>query len=265
MTTQFACQVFATSTEFFASKYAVDFDVLEDVAFVESLLDQASDVLSLISGGRIHGICQTTVRPFIPDRAPWTYAIDPQAWTTPLTVMSLGPDDTDWHSGFSTVPLRGPNTDVVQVIVDGVILNPSEYGLLDNSKLFRKVGTWPSTNDMAKTLSKVGTWAIVYRFGASPDYITKQATLELAAELGFPERGRQSHLPPGVTSTSIQGVSLSLRDRADALREADEQLPAVLRFLGVYCPTGIRAPSGVWSPELTHGYKLIQDEGPSGS
>ena len=263
MTTQFACQRFATAAEFFAEDVSCGFNVDDDTTMIESLLDQSSDILYHISGGRIHGICTSTVRPFSPYPA---HRGDWMNWSWPG--HDFGPytaTHENYNGDLATVPLRGPNTDVVTVYIDGVVLNPSEYGLLDNYKLFRKGGlTWPTSNDLTKDLSQVGTWGITFRFGRTPDYVTKQAVIEMASELGAPLKGRESNLPAGVTSANIQGASITVQDRAEALRDGDQQIPAISRFVGLYAPSG-RGVSGVWSPELRHGLVLVEDEGPSGS
>jgi hypothetical protein len=220
-------------------------------------------MLYQLSGGRIHGICQSTVRPFCPDPI-WTGDWMARNWPTYLQTSRVALSHEDYHGGLATIPLRGPATDIVQVIINGTVLNPSEYGLLNNDKLFRRAALWPTTNDLTKPLTEMNTWAITYRFGNPPDYIAKKACIELASELAAPLKGRRSNLGPGITSANIQGASIQLRDRAEALAEGDQQVPAVSRFLGVYAPDQ-RQQSGIWSVELDHGWVLVEDEGPSGS
>jgi hypothetical protein len=166
--------------------------------------------------------------------------------------------------GLDVIPLRGPRTEVLEVVIDGVVLNPSEYGLLDNEYLFRRSGSWPSSNSLTKAPGSVGVFEVQFQFGHVPDFLSRQAAIELAIELTKHLGGLRSSLPPGVTSADIQGARVQLRDIADAIREGDGNMPRVTRFLSVYAPDG-RTKSSVWSPELSHGWALVESEGPAGS
>lgn len=263
MTLQFSCTRFASAAEFFAQECGCPWNATDDTPLVESVLDEASDMLCILSGLRIHGICQVTVRPvgsnacyLDPWRTSygWNWGWDPLAYGT-------GPW---WLQG--TVPLRGPNTDIVDVHIDGALLADSDYGLVNDRYLQRLNGnTWPTANDITLDDTQPGTWSITYKFGRAPDWLTKQATLELACELAREYSNQDNHLPPGVTNAVIQGATVSLPDRADALAQGvNEGIPMVSRFLGVYAPEG-QVRSGVWSPELNLGIDLIEVEGPSGS
>lgn len=265
MTLQFACQPFAVKSALYAANCGCALVSPTDDALADFVLDEASDMIAILSGMRVHGICTKTVRPVTdrycqidPWRSPGGYN-----WGYQWGIYSYGSGPW-WLQG--TVPLRGPNTDVVAVHIDGQQLPLASYGLIENRYLMRKDGAnWPTTNDLTLPDTQVGTWSITYRFGRAPDWLTQQATLELACELAAEYKGGDSHLPPGVTSANIQGANVSLQDRADALRASNgEGIPMLSRFLGIYAPDG-QNRSTVWSPELILGYDLIEDEGPSGS
>lgn len=253
MTLQFSCTRFATIADVYAAECGCALDSPADDGLLEAVLDIASDMLAILSGLRVHGICTRTVRP-VGDGG----------------CFRIGDSSTDYISGpwylQGTIPLRGPNTDIVEVLIDGAPVPLSEYGLIENRYLQRHASPWPASNDITKDDSQVGTWSVTYRFGRAPDFLTKQATIELACELAASALGNDTgHLPPGVTSANIQGASVSLTDRAEALRNGDgEQIPAISRFLGVYAPDG-PGRSSVWSPELNLGIDLLEVEGPSGS
>jgi len=259
MATRFACQPFVSVDDILDSMCGCDLDASEDVELIELMIDQASDMLSIATGGRISGICTVTVRPvaLCNDRIWW----DNAEYLSPFATR-------DWRrqfGGIDTIPLRGPNVDVLEVMIDGVVLNKSEYGLLDNEYLYRKSGCWPTVNDLQKTSLQINTFEITYRFGRDPDKLTRMACTELTCELLKDLKGKPSSLPRGVVSANIQGASLSVRSRAEALRDGDEQIPVVSRFLSVYAYDGPNMVSSVWAPELEQFWNLVEVEGPSGS
>ena len=264
MTRNYACQAFAVADDIFDAPCGCDLDstAAEDIIFVEAMIDQASDMLSLATGGTVSGICTVTVRPVALCNTNTVYygRYEPIIPTFPTH------DHRRRFGGLNTVPLRGPNTDVVEVVINGVVINPAEYGLLDNLYLMRKIGNWPTYQDLTLDDTEAGTWAITYRFGRGADKLTKMACIELACELiKDATPGKQSSLPRGVVGASIQGASITIRDRAEALRDGAEQIPIVARFLSVYAYEGPGFHSGVWSPELDQDWNLVEVEGPSGS
>lgn len=253
MATRYACQPFITADDVLDASCGCDLDAVDDADLIELMIDQASDILSLVTGGVVSGICTVTVRPVNLCHDPYIDSMYPPR---------------DWRrqfGGINTIPLRGPNTDIVEVVVDGVVLNPSEYGLLDNQYLYRKAGCWPQRNDLTSPATQTNTFEITYRFGREPDKLTRMACIELACELLKDVKGKASSLPRGVTSASIQGASISVRNRADALRSGDEQIPVVARFMSIYANDGVNMVAGVWAPELEQFWNLVEVEGPSGS
>lgn len=247
MTLHFACQAFITADDILDGKCGCELDETDDAELIADCIDQASDMLSVISSGMAAGVCTVTVRP--------------------VRLCSDGPaafDTTRRFGGIVTVPLRGPETRVVSVIVDGVVLNPSEYGLLDDRYLFRKVGCWPTSNNLRLDDTNVGTWSITYAFGFV-DKLTRMAATELACELIKDGLGKPNALPRGVTSISVQGASASVRNRAEALRDGDEQIPVLARWMSQYAYDGPHTVSGIYSPELDQGWELVEVEGASGS
>lgn len=245
MSLTFGCSRFITAAQLLANDAcACDVVLPEDLEEVDDVIDMACDMVAILSGGRVRGVCTRTVRP-VGDGGCW-------------------PSDPSWDSApdwlVGTIPLPGPNTDVVEVLIDGVPLSPSEYGLINNTYLKRWSGSWPSTNDLSLDETNVNTFAVTVRTGRPGDRLTIDAVRELACRLLQPDSGL---FPPGVTSASIQGASISIEDAAEVARNADN-LPAVARFLGIYAPDGPNV-SAVYSPELSLGWTLIEREGGSGS
>jgi hypothetical protein len=259
MATRFACAPFLTADQLLDGSCACSFDAADDEELIEDMIDAASDLMSIMTAGVMSGVCRRSVRP-VAARAcsvPSSYGSHPAPYFLP--------DHTTRYGGVNTVPLRGPNVNVIEVVIDGVVLNPSEYGLFDGRNLYRRNGDWPTENNLTKHSTEVGTWEITYEFGWAPDRLARLACLELACELVKDDKGRPNALPRGVTSVNVQGATANLRDRAEALREGVEQIPSLARFLSVWAPDGMNTRSGVWAPELDQFWHLVEVEGPSGS
>lgn len=252
MTLNYSCSRFASVADVIDKGCNCTLDATQDQLLIETVLDEASDMLAILSGLRVHGVCTRTVRPFGNESC------------LPESVWSLSGAPGPWYLQGS-VPLRGPRTDVVEVMIDGVVLPPSEYRLVQDRYLTRVGAAWPTSNSVTGNDTDVGVWSITYRFGYPPDFLTKAAAVELTCEmLDFYGTG-SSNLPDGVVAANIQGAQVSLQGRAEALAEgADELVPAISRFLGIYAPDG-QARSTIWSPELNLGVDLVEVEGPSGS
>lgn len=215
-----------------------------EVDVTEQAIDAASDVLVILSGFRVTGPCTKTVRPISSGVCGFPHGgRHDSIFATPLP-----------YNGIPYIPLRGPNTDVVGVKVDGVALADSDFGLFDGQNLFFRSGRFPSANNLLLADTEAGTWSITFSFGNPIDFITQCAASELACVLAAALLGKKSTLPPGVVSANIQGASVVVDQEA---RDDPGSLPAVARFLDVYAPNG-RNVSGVIFPGLDQGWTLVE-------
>ena len=262
MTTQFACSGFVGINDIYDTECGCNLQEGDDDILVQAMIDQASDMLSLATGGIISGICQVKVRPVYLETGPsYLSRFDRVGYVSRFADF----DHRRRFGGLNSIPLRGPRTDIVRILIDGTQLNLTEYVLLNDRFLVRKSGSWPENNDLTLDEFQKNTFMVEYRFGRPADKLTFMATIELTCELLKDITGRPSGLPRGVQSASIQGASVTIKDRAEALREGGEQIPVVARFLSVYAYDGPNQVSSVWSPELEQSWSLIEFEGPSGS
>jgi hypothetical protein len=239
-----ACESFATVEELLADQLcACDLDE-DDETEIQEAIDAASDILYVLSGGKVTGKCTKTKRP--------------------LRRGGCAPNGYDaWYDlyGVDTIPLPYDLLWVEEVVIDGVVLDPSEYGLIDNRLLYRKVGWWPSSNNLRLDDTEVGTWSITYTFGGQVGWIEKGAALEIACQLIEDDRNGRGYLR-NITSANVQGASVSIEAAASSM--ASRGLPRTERYLGAFISHG-GLPVGVWAPELENGWTLAEVEGPSGS
>lgn len=241
--------------EVLAAACACDLDEDEHGDIITEFADDASDMLYVLSGGRASGRCTRTVWPFRPFSActRWSFG----GWDRGV----YGGYRESWvdYDSIDSIPLMGPETSIEEITIDGLALDPSEYGLLDGYKLFRRSGLWPSANDITKDDSEEGTFTITYSFGRTPNLSWKRAAIELICQMVKSESQSLTRLR-GIVSANVQGVSVTLDN--DEVRSLG--LPEVAKFMDIYGNSG-RGPMGVYSPELNHGWRLLQVSGPSGS
>lgn len=257
MALQFVCSQLCTIADVRATPEGCSFTGVLDAA-ISDAIDEASDMLGILTGLRVHGVCTSTVYPVgsggCGPRNDGYYGGDLSGWG--WSVGSPRNNEADRFGGIQTIPLRGPDTSIVEIKIAGVTLLSTEYKLLDGIYLARVNGGWPSSNSL-----DASGWTITYSYGRAPDYLTRQAAAELAVQLAMFWNGFPNQLPNGLTGANVQGASYSLQDRAEALRAGDEQLPAVARFLGIYAPASAsedgRNRASVWSPELEQGWNLV--------
>jgi hypothetical protein len=216
-------------------------DSSPDDATVGLLIDQASDALTILSGGKIFGRRTITARP---------------SRVRPTCECTCG-------CRMDGIPLEGPDPEVAEVKIDGVVLAASEYGLhsgrdgryyLVRQATGDRPPSWPSCQSDWRPDTEDDTFAITYTYGVHIDWIIERATLELVCDFAADDITKTNQLQPGTTSAILGGVSvgvnsgLTLQERMDRL-QSGVLGGAVTRCLSVHAPGG-RRESEVWAPEL---------------
>lgn len=137
---------------------------------------------------------------------------------------------------------RSPIGEILSVTVDGVALSSSEYRLTRNGWLERVGGTW----DTCAALTEV-----TYTFGEPPPAGGRDSAVTLALELAkdmYDIAG--CRLPKRTTSVQRQGVSITMADPADFLKEGKTGLISVDLWLSAVNPQARPRRGGVWSPDV---------------
>jgi len=200
------------------------------------MIDQASDILAILTGGKVSGRCQDVVRPC--GGAPCGC----------LRQSSCG------CSPIDRITLAGPNPYIDEILIDG--LNFTEFALVDEDQLIRTDGlNWPGGQNLATASSEVGTFEITYTHGLDIPQLAKDACAEIVCSFiaSGPQDSRKSH--PNTRGMSISGVQITLEQQAMEIQRRSFMLPFVIRLITVYAPNG-PTPSFVYSPELEDGWRL---------
>jgi len=211
----------------------------------------ASDLLWTLSGRRF-GLCDATIRPCRRSCWPnpgwgwgwWNGSGGWWGWPYPVNLGggiwvncgcgSCG--DTCACTPLEEVQLAYPVASVTQVMIDGVVLNPSAYLLYDHRILVRvDGGSWPLCNDLTKTTG-VGAWHITASYGVEVPPSGKLAVGQLAVEIAKDCAGAACALPRNITSITRQGVSQTFNQKGPTLVFG---LPLVDAFLRAHNPAGV--------------------------
>lgn len=234
-----------------------------DYQMLERAAHAATELLYPLSGSQFSGDCTSTFRPCGKSSCsgPWG-AWSGSYWTGDIAASA--------HRGCSCspldrIPLAGHARRIVEVTIDGLVVDPTTYRLDEGMWLTRVNDPldplvplyWPSCEDARRPLSEEGTFGITYVYGRPVPVAGLLAAKELACAVyvtcttSDPE---SCPLPNGVTQIIRQGITINLNGFATwGLKEGTWQtgLPLVDAFLNAVNPRGVRkGRAQVWSPDL---------------
>lgn len=204
----------------------------------------ATEVLWALSGQRF-GICDVTLRP-CRDACAEGYGTweDWGGAYNPGGSFTGGPRPWWWNGVWANVcgscmgpcsctaidraRLPAPARDVVEVKLDGLVMNPAAYRLDENRYLVRTDGgLWPMCQSMDLADDQPGTWSVRVRVGEDVPMIGRRAVAQLAAEFAKDCAGEECQVPFDVVSLSRQGVTL------DFGNPEAQQVDYMVRLLGL--------------------------------
>jgi hypothetical protein len=186
----------------------------------------ASQIMYRLTGMVFPGVCTSTVRP----------CRQCDCWS-------------GWcNCGCEPDTIWLPNLiGITQIKIDGLVLDPSEYRIIDRDKVIRTNGaSWPSSQSLYADPALPDTFAITFTHGSDIPEVVKRATIELAEELWNSDAAADNcKLPAGVTSVNRQGLSFSLDQQVDQVRQAGPTMESVMAAMAAYNPTNQRVPADV--------------------
>lgn len=243
----------------------------------------ASEVLYELSGRRFAGVCERTVRPCRSDCncglqvlsrgyvvGPWDWG---NGWWWNGWSWNCGDMNPCGCEPLSRVLLSGyPVREIIQVKIDGSILDASEYRLDERRWLTRMRDTtdpdttvfWPSCQILDLPDTESGTFSITYTYGMNPPTIARQAANELACQFYRLCSGdTDCVLPTNVSRTTRLGVTT---DRTSVLswffsRRLEKGwqtgMQTVDAFLSAYASEALRRRPMTYSPDGARFAKYI--------
>lgn len=169
---------------------------------------------------------------------------------------------SDCHCGpeLCQVFLPGPVYDIVAVDIDGDVVAPGTYGILDGRYLVRSSATpedaeggtcWPSCQDMSLAPGSPNTFTVTYRTGIPLPALGVAALSELAAHYirGCEGCGCGVSANKNLSRLSRQGVELQFIDPQQVLEDGRTGIPIADQFIHAYNPGKLPGAMRVLSPD----------------
>lgn len=232
-----------------------------DQAVLDDKLQVASDLLFELSARRFAGSCSDTVRPC----GPRCETVD-LAGRRRSGGCGCGSAGRCGCTRLSQVTLGVyPVTEVTEVKVDGVVLDPARYRVDDYRWLVRLADAdgsnpgWPTCQRMDLADTEDDTWSVTVTYGVEPPAAGVAAAAALGCQLALacqPETVGECRLPRGVTSIARQGVDVTLLSPA-TVEEMKSALPEVALFLDAYNPGGVRRRAVLASPDVGRAVRRV--------
>lgn len=228
---------------------SVDAEVVVSRERAELFAQTAIQVLT----GRQLGNCPITVRPCLSRcGASGSSSLDP--WMVPFIkegrwYNSCGCKALDCScSTLDVVYLDGPVGEIVEVLVDGVAVDPVDYRVDNHNQLVRLGGAkWPTCQNMAAPTSAAGTMAVTYVKGAVLDALGEFIAGQLANEYLTACNTGECSLPAGITSMARQGVQFEFG--AEVFPNGRTGIDSVDLWVESWNPYKVKSPSGIYSPD----------------
>ncbi|WP_327358433.1 hypothetical protein [Streptomyces sp. NBC_01304] len=162
-------------------------------------------------------------------------------------------DACDCAAVVSKIVLPGPAGEIAAVWVDGIKLpdDGSAYRLYDKQTLVRCDGReWPTCQDLTKSYTEYGTWAVIYLRGEPVPPGGQRAVGILAQQLAKACAKGKCDIPFNVTQVTRDGVSWEI-DPAQFYAEGKTGISGVDQWLSAVNPKRQLRKPGVYSPDIT--------------
>lgn len=239
--------------------WQLDMDICETWGDYEPEVQEAATAAATAilwaATGRRFGLCQVTVRP---------YGITPLGCAPVVGWVAEGVDgwvpysyvggayrSLTYAAPRCQVWLPGRVDSVVEVMQDGVIVDPASYRVDDWSWLVRTDGgCWPATVDMS---SDTDVFQVTYLRGLPVPKVLADAAATFACEWAKGLVGsKDCRLPSRITSITRQGVSMSALDTDSLSKRGFTGIQEIDQVIYALNPKGLDAASRVWTPDLPY-------------
>lgn len=192
----------------------------EQSGLIAALCEEASQVAFALLGRKFPGPCTATVRPV------------------------LRGDCCHPCGSSAAIPLHNPVVTIDEVKINGEAVD--DWHLRAGHVLHRNTGAWPGSQKVYLADTEADTFSIRYTFAAQPPALAKRAAAEIVREAwNTGTVDPRLYLPPGTTSATRQGMSIS----ADP--EHQPQYPVLLQAISAFNPTHSEYPAEVFDPDPT--------------
>lgn len=223
----------------------------------------ASEILYRYSGRQFPGECERTIYPCSGSNCgccaaawragDWWWQFNPYpAWPVPNGsgdgFVNIGACSN--RCSLDRVKLPATVNEIVEIIIDGDILDPSAYKI----EAYRWVarvdgGKWPCSNNLIGEPGDDGVWTITYSYGKPVPAGGRIAASKFACELAKSHCGADNCLPERLKSLSRQGVEMVFPDPLDFMGKNEVGIYEVDLWLYSVNPSGLKRRSRVHRPD----------------
>lgn len=218
----------------------------------------ASEILYQLSAQRF-GLCNVKLRPCrkscqggFPWWSWWEYGSYPQPywWNGTWYNLACGscPGDSCSCIGLSETELPGPVAGITEVKLNGVVLTAGvDYRVDDYRKLVSLGDPWPYCQDLRLEDTEDNTWSVTAEYGEIVPVIGRMAVGELALEfVRYLLCDDACQLPFGVVDVSRQGISMTIQNTAELIKQGIINLPMCAMFIQASNPEHLTARAAVY-------------------
>lgn len=236
-----------------------------DEAVAQRAVTSAAEILYALSG-RQFGLCEYTVRPCMKK------CCDPcnligggsvlSGWDTPWVPMLVGGlwyNISCWRCGddcscgkVCEIKLPGPVDSIIEVKIDGVVVDPTTYRV-DNRKQLVRLGSdcWPTCQNMSVADTETNTFSVKYLKGRPVPEAGKVALTIFANEIAKALNcDTTCKIPARVTTVNRQGMSYTIMDPNNFIKEGKIGLTIPDLWLASMNPKARARRAGVFSPDM---------------
>lgn len=148
--------------------------------------------------------------------------------------------------------LPGPVSEILEVKVNGLVLDPTAYRLDDSSILVRTDGgeCWPECQNLDLADTEEDTWSVTLRQGEALPASGAIAAGKLACEFAKACSGADCALPEQLISLSRNGVQVQVADPQLLLDAGLTGVQEADLFIRMYNPGKLRSRPQVLSPDV---------------
>ena len=211
--------------------------------------------------GEVFTVCEQTVRPcFAPVDSRSTYhgragRAGAVFWPglvsgDPTASGPCGCSTDCRHVGQDRVALPGPVASIIEVVIDGTVIDRATYRVQNRRWLRRTDGQlWPQHQDLNAADDGAGAFTVRYRRGIPVPPQGQVMAGRLAVEFLRGLRGGECSLPSGATSASRQGISVDLADVREWFTNGLTGVEIVDLWIMSVNPYKSKRPSRITSPD----------------
>ena len=155
------------------------------------------------------------------------------------------------------IPLPYPVCSVDEVLIDGVVVDPTTYRVDEFKKLVR-LGSdcWPKCNDLTKPDTEEGTWSVTVTYGRPVPELVRLAANEFACQLIKKCLGKPCDLPQRIQSINRQGMSATFLDPMEFMQNGLTGIFLVDLVIKTYNPKRLYKKPSVASPDSINKWRV---------